>query len=57
MDKSFILLQPILFFNNGACIKILTKYGAKFGGVCPLHQMNLDRKIGFLCPNKNKRFI
>jgi len=40
MDKPFFLLQQNMLFNNGACIKILTKYGAKFGGACPLHQIN-----------------
>jgi len=40
MDKPFFLLQQNMLFNNGSCIKILTKYGAKFGGACPLHQIN-----------------
>lgn len=57
LDKPFILLQPIMFFNNGTCIKILTKYGAKFGGICPSYRMTFDRNFGFLCPNKNMGFV
>lgn len=41
LNKPFILLQPIMFFNNGTCIRMLTKYGAKFGGLCPNKRMSL----------------
>lgn len=57
LDKPFILLQPIMFFNNGTCIKMLTKYGAKFGALCPNKRMGFERNIGFLCPDKNMGFI
>ena len=57
LNKPFILLQPIMFFNNGTCIKILTKYGAKFGGICPSYRMTFNRNFGFLCPNKNMGFV
>jgi len=57
INKPFILLQPIMFFNNGTCMKILTKYGAKFGGLCPTNRMNFDRNFGFLCPKNNMGFI
>lgn len=57
LNKPFILLQPIMFFNNGTCIKILTKFGAKFGALCPNKRMSFERNIGFLCPNKNMGFI
>ena len=57
LNKPFILLQPIMFFNNGTCIKILTKYGAKFGGICPSYRMTFNRNFGFLCPNNNMGFV
>lgn len=57
INKPFILLQPIMFFNNGTCIKILTKYRAQFGGLCPKKRMDFNRNIGFLCPKKNMGFV
>lgn len=42
MKKPFILLQPIMFFNNGTCMQILTKLGAKFGGLCPKIEWHLN---------------
>ena len=57
LNKPFILLQPIMFFNNGTFIKMLTKYGAKFGALCPNERMGFERNIGFLCSNKNMGFI
>ena len=57
MNKPFILLQPIMFFNNGTCIRILTKYGAKFGGLCPKGRMLFERNIGFLFPKNSMGFI
>ncbi|MDR0545613.1 MAG: hypothetical protein LBG49_01635 [Mycoplasmataceae bacterium] len=57
INKPFILLQPIMFFNNGTCIKILTKNGAKFGALCPQGRMTFERNFGFLCPKNNMGFI
>lgn len=57
INKPFILLQPIMFFNNGTCIRILTKYGAKFGGLCPKGRMTFERNIGFLFPKNSMGFI
>lgn len=57
INKPFILLQPIMFFNNGTCIRILTKHGAKFGGLCPKERMTFERNIGFLCPKNSMGFI
>ena len=41
LNKPFILLQPIMFFNNGTCIKMLIEYGANFGALCP------NKRMGF----------
>lgn len=57
INKPFILLQPIMFFNNGTCIRILTRYGAKFGGLCPKGRMTFERNIGFLFPKNSMGFI
>lgn len=57
LKKPFILLQPIMFFNNGTCINLLVKNGAKFGAICPKKRINFERNIGFLCPKKNIGFI
>lgn len=57
INKPFILLQPIMFFNNGTCIRILTKYGAKFGGLCPKERMTFERNMGFLFPKNSMGFI
>jgi hypothetical protein len=57
IGKPFILLQPIMFFNNGTCMRILTKHGAKFGGLCPKNRMTFERNFGFLCPKNNMGFI
>ena len=57
IDKSFILLQPIMFFNNGTCIKMLIKHGAKFGAISPQSRMSFIRNFGFVFPKKSMGFI
>ena len=57
LDKPFILLQPIMFFNNGSCINILINKGAKFGALCPNKRMTFHRNFGFLFPKNSMGFI
>lgn len=57
IDKPFILLQPIMFFNNGTCIKMLVKHGAKFGAIAPPKRMSFIRNWGFVFPKKSMGFI
>lgn len=55
LNKPFILLQPIMFFNNGTCIKMLIQHGAKFGAISPKHRMSFN--FGFCFPKKSMGFI
>jgi hypothetical protein len=38
-DKPFILLQPIMFFNNRSCVKMLCEHNNDFGFLCPNERM------------------
>lgn len=40
LDKPFILLQPVMLFNNSSCIRMITSKSSKFGYLCPTNRMN-----------------
>jgi type I restriction-modification system DNA methylase subunit len=47
-NKPYIMLQPIMFFNNNSMIRELTKYSKRYRFLCPTNRM------GFIVANGKK---